>query len=315
LGAGWSIFYLQPISINDALNHSHGIDIIISGFFKRVHLMTRLRIILFGGILLLGSAIGTIGKGVVVAEETSSSTTSASLPPGQLGRVVQLGREIVENTNEHPLSKPFVRNALTCSSCHLDAGTHPQAATFLGVATAYPAWSPREKRVITLEDRVLNCFMRSLNGIRPPNGSEVSVAVTTYITWLSRGERLAMNPTAPLGPLHVRPLDINATQGDLVRGQSMYADHCASCHGDRGTGTDGGPPVWGDMSYNDGAGLTSNDKLAAWLKVAMPLSDPYLSDQEALDIAAYVNAQPRPEFVLDKHLPSAERLGEYNAEQ
>ena len=67
------------------------------------------------------------------------------------------------------------------------------------------------------------------------------------------------------------------------------------------------------MSYNDGAGLSRVDKLAAWLKVAMPLGDPSLSEQEALDIAAYVNAHPRPKFVLKDHLPKAERLGEYNA--
>jgi thiosulfate dehydrogenase len=77
-------------------------------------------------------------------------SANAADPTGELGRVIALGREIVEETNTHPLSKPFVGNSLTCSSCHLDAGTDPKAATFLGVATAYPAWSPREKRVITL---------------------------------------------------------------------------------------------------------------------------------------------------------------------
>ncbi len=68
------------------------------------------------------------------------------------------------------------------------------------------------------------------------------------------------------------------------------------------------------MSYNDGAGLARVDKLAAWLKVAMPLDDPYLTDQQALDIAAFVNSQPRPKFVLEEHLPKPGRLGEYNSE-
>lgn len=228
--------------------------------------------------------------------------------------MVALGREIVENTGEHPISKAFVGNSLTCSSCHLDAGTDPQAGTFLGTATAYPAWSPREKRVITLEDRVLNCFMRSMNGVRPPNGSEVSVAVTAYITWLSDGERLSMNAQAPLGPGRVPPLEIDVASADIGRGKTLYAEQCGFCHGDDGLGTDEGPPVWGDMSYNDGAGLVRNDKLAAWLKVAMPLGDPSLSEQEALDVAAYLNSKPRPKFVLENHLPPANRLGEYNAE-
>ena len=63
--------------------------------------------------------------------------------------------------------KPHFGNALNCTSCHLKNGTDSKAGTFIGVATAYPAWSPREQRVITLEDRVLNCFMRSLGAMRP----------------------------------------------------------------------------------------------------------------------------------------------------
>ena len=68
------------------------------------------------------------------------------------------------------------------------------------------------------------------------------------------------------------------------------------------------------MSYNTGAGLSRNTKLASWLKVAMPLGDPYLTEKQALDVAAYINAQPRPAFSLQKHLPKPERLGEYNGE-
>jgi thiosulfate dehydrogenase len=161
--------------------------------------------------------------------------------------------------------------------------------------------------VITLEDRVLNCFMRSLNGERPPNGSEVSVAMTVYITWLSRGERLKMNPEAPLGPRHVQPLGADIAKADVKRGKTLYFKHCATCHGDGGLGTEDGPPVWGEKSYNDGAGLSHVDKLAAWLKVAMPLDDPYLTEQQALDIAAFVNSQPRPKFVLEEHLPRPPR--------
>lgn len=258
-----------------------------------------------------------IGNIVLDGSADESKTTEPSprpLPEGELGRVIETGRQIVEQTNTHPLSKPFVGNALTCSSCHLEAGTDPKAASFLGVATAYPAWSPREKRVITLEDRVLNCFMRSMNGTRPPNGSQVSVAMTAYITWLSSGERLQMNPKNPLGPNHVPPLGINPTKADLKRGKTLYAEECAHCHGEQGRGGEDGPPVWGPMSYNDGAGLSRNEKLAAWLKVAMPLGDPHLSEQEALDIAAFVNSHERPKFVLKDHLPKPEARGEYNSE-
>ena len=234
------------------------------------------------------------------------------LPAGELGRVIELGREIVEHTKDHPLSKPYVGNSLNCTSCHLDAGTHRHAASFIGVATAYPAWSPREKRVVTLQDRVLNCFMRSQNGIRPPVGSEVSVAITAYITWLSTGQPIEQNPEKPLGPNHTP--ELAPAKGNVESGQALYAEHCATCHADNGLGSDDGPPVWGDQSYNDGAGLSREAKLASWLKVAMPLDDPYLSDQQAFDIAAFVNSHTRPKFRLSEHLPEPDRLGQYNAE-
>src|SRR5690606_7873098 len=189
--------------------------------------------------------------------------THPEYPAGELGEIVRLGEEIVTRTAEHPLSKPYVGNALHCTSCHLDSGRHPQAASFLGTAAAYPAWSPREQRAITLEDRVLNCFMRSENGIRPPNGSRVSVAITTYITWLSQGSRLQMNAEQPLGPSHTPQLDLDGLVANVDRGAELYADRCGDCHGGDGLGTSEGPPVWGERSYNDGAGLSRVEKLAS----------------------------------------------------
>jgi thiosulfate dehydrogenase len=231
----------------------------------------------------------------------------------KLAEVVKLGEAIVENTTTHPMSKGYVGNALNCTSCHLDNGRHEKAGTFLGAATAYPAWSPREKRVITLEDRVLNCFMRSCNGIRPPLGSEVSVAVTAYITSLSQGQSLRMNSKRPVGPGAIKLLAVKPEQADIKRGASLYTSRCAECHQADGQGDKDNPPVWGERSYNDGAGLSSVENLAAWLKVAMPLDDTDLTDQQALDVAAYVNSHERSHFELNQHLPAKERLGEYNA--
>ncbi|HVI94547.1 MAG TPA: cytochrome C, partial [Anaeromyxobacter sp.] len=121
------------------------------------------------------------------------TSADAPLPPGELGEVVKLGKKLFDETGTHALTKPFVRNALSCASCHPDSGAHPTAATLLGAATAYPAWAPRERAVITLEDRVLNCFMRSMNGTRPPVGSKPSIAITTYLTWLSTAMPVQLN--------------------------------------------------------------------------------------------------------------------------
>jgi thiosulfate dehydrogenase len=226
---------------------------------------------------------------------------------------VELGRKLVLETSTHPLTKQYVGNALNCSSCHLHAG-HDEAATFIGVATAYPAWSPREQRVITLEDRIGNCFMRSCNGTRPPLGSQPSVAIAAYITWLSNRIPIRMNAERPLGPHHVLPLQRDPKFADAKRGEELYASRCRKCHGADGAGTSDGSPVWGDDSYNTGAGFSNNMALASWLKVAMPINKRDLTESEALDIAAFVNSHPRPEFKLREHLPTVDRLGEYNGE-
>ena len=250
---------------------------------------------------------------LIAARPISAQTPLDSSKPDELGAVVLLGEDIVRNTIKHEKSKSYVGNALNCTSCHLNNGRHPHAGTFLGTATAYPAWSPREKRVITLEDRVLNCFMRSCNGTRPPLGSEVSVAVTAYITSLSQDLPINMNRVRPVGPGAIKPLSINSSEASAKRGAALYATRCVDCHRADGQGDKENPPVWGEQSYNDGAGLASVDNLAAWLKVAMPLDEPNLTEEQALDIAAYVNSFARPHFELKQHLPAQDRLGEYNA--
>ena len=48
-------------------------------------------------------------------------------------------------------------------------------------------------------------------------------------------------------------------------------------------------------SYNKGAGMANNNILAGFIKANMPLGQPWsLTDQEALDVAAYINQHIRP---------------------
>ncbi|MAT13926.1 MAG: hypothetical protein CMJ46_01495 [Planctomyces sp.] len=120
------------------------------------------------------------------------------------------------------------------------------------------------------------------------------------------------NPDKPLGPRHVPDLDLTDLSPDADRGERLYVEKCADCHGTEGTGTDLGPPVWGNDSFNNGAGLSRNDKLANWIKVAMPLDDATLTAQEAYDLAAFVNQHDRPVFRLKDHLPPPAKQGVYN---
>lgn len=271
--------------------------------------MPRTPLLLFCGLFIASGGLLSVAP----AEDQKSPVNSRPIPDGPLGDAIRLGRDLVENTRNHRLSKPFVGNALNCTSSHLKNGTDPQAASFVGIATAYPAWSPREKTVITLEDRILNCFMRSCNGIRPPLGSEVSVSISAYITWLSTDQPIRMNPARPAGPHAVPQLKLDVTQADRQRGEKLYSARCASCHAENGQGDVKNPPVWGARSFNDGAGLADVVQLASWLKVAMPLEESDLSSQEALDLAAYINSHERPVFRLNEHLPPKTQLGIFNS--
>lgn len=243
-------------------------------------------------------------------------------PQGELGKMVKLGEEIIMKTNTHPLTKDYVGNKLTCNHCHLGGGKEKQIGTFIGTATAFPAYSKREKTVQTLQDRINNCFMRSMNGIRPIVDTKASIAMATYITWLSEGIPMKMNPKKPVNPFHtdtwpgtktLKPIIVKSTHANFKSGEKIFNTRCASCHGKDGQGVGTFPPVWGEHSYNAGAGMSKLDKMTTWVKGNMPLGNANLTTQEAIDVTLYVNSHPRPSFDLKKHLLPKEKMGYYNS--
>ena len=119
-----------------------------------------------------------------------------------------------------------------------------------------------------------------------------------YMSWLSTGVPVGVS-VAGRG---FEKFD-NALLPDRAHGKQIYAAQCASCHGADGQGTrnaEGGyafPPVWGDDSFNVGAGMARMYTAAAFVKHNMPLGQGgTLSAQQALDVAAYLTQQPRPDF-------------------
>ena len=245
----------------------------------------------------------------------------AAYPQGELGRLVRLGEDLVYHTHTAPLTKDLVGNDLDCTSCHLDGGKAKTLGTFIGSAAAFPAYSPREQTVQTLQDRIDNCFMRSMNGTRPAVDSEASLAITAYITWLSSGLPIAMNAEKPINPFYTHlwvdkklvPLAKSATHLVYLDGKHLYAQKCAACHGEDGQGKEGAPPLWGDRAFNSGAGLAQPVKMATWLQYNMPPDGSKLSAQDAVALAIYVDAQPHPDFSLQAHLPPQGQAGVYNA--
>ena len=260
-------------------------------------------------------------------------------PDGELGRIVKLGEDIMNNSDTHPLTKDLVGNSLKCKTCHLQGedgktGTQLSLGTFIGTATAFPAYSKREKTVQTLQDRINNCFMRSMNGKRPIIDTEASMAMATYITWLSDGMPMQMNGERPCSPLNndalvtdmkkFAKIQKKATHLNYLNGKKLFNEKCAYCHGQNGEGNGGGvgmfPPLWGKdkkgrwLAYNAGAGLTKLHEGAAWVQSNMPLGQGNtLKDQVAADIMLYVNAQSRDKFDLTKGLLPKKEMGYYNS--
>ena len=198
-----------------------------------------------------------------------------------------------------------VGNALNCTSCHLNAGTVADGSPFIGVSAFFPSYAPRAGKQITLEDRINGCFRRSMDGKPLLVASPDMQAMVAYFDWMKMntvpGDKVAGRGVGKVDP---------AIKPDSANGQAVYAQQCAVCHGDQGQGlkhADGHfifPPLWGEESFNIGAGMARTYTAAAFVKRNMPigfherfpLGQGGLSDQDAVDVAEYFSHQPRPDF-------------------
>ncbi|MBN8479798.1 MAG: cytochrome C, partial [Burkholderiales bacterium] len=108
-----------------------------------------------------------------------------TMPSGPLGEAVQQGLSIINATRA--ALPDYVGNALNCSSCHLNGGTVANGAPFVGLTGAYPEYFARSGAVETIEDRIADCFRRSMNGKAIAVDSMPMRAIVAYIAWLSAG--------------------------------------------------------------------------------------------------------------------------------
>lgn len=230
-----------------------------------------------------------------VLEQAFSPPPRAAVPDDDFGKVVQLGADIFHDTQKN--ASVYVGNALQCSNCHIDDGRQPNSAPMWAAYVAYPAYRAKNGHVNTFAERLQGCFRFSMNGKAPPLGDKVLVALESYAYFLAS--------KAPVGadmPGRGYPKLQKAKQLDRSRGQAIYTERCALCHNGDGSGRKSAlgrqvfPPLWGPSSYNWGAGMTSIANAAGFIKANMPLGQGgTLSDQDAWDVAAYVDGQERPQ--------------------
>lgn len=150
--------------------------------------------------------------------------------------------------------------------------------------------------------------MRPHNGKPLPLDSREMVAILSYLKWI--------NSFVPKGAavegLKNMSVQFPNTAASSQRGKEIFTQHCAGCHGGNGQGQLNAdrtgfiyPPLWGAQAYQPGSSMHRIIKMARWLKANMPYDKvttgkPFLTDQQALDVAAFINGdaihdRPGPE--------------------
>ena len=153
---------------------------------------------------------------------------------------------------------------------------------------------------------------RSLNGSALDSNSNEMKAMIAYIKWV--GYQVPKD-SIPKGS-GIKPPEYLDRAASPEKGLVVYTAKCQSCHGANGEGLMAAdvksytyPPLWGEHSYNVGAGLFRLSRFAGYVRDNMPLNQathraPVLTDEESWDVAAFVNSRPRPTKDLSKDWPN-----------
>jgi thiosulfate dehydrogenase len=271
---------------------------------------------LFGIVALAtAAAAGTAARAQNAAPNAATVWTMpevGALPRDARGMLIREGRDLITATyayvgpNVADPAKRYAGNNLACSNCHLSAGTKKFGIPLFGLYGDFPKYSARTGTTITIEDRINECFMRSMNGRAMPVDAPEMRAIVAYIDFLSTG----VPPGQNLPGLGAGKMPELSRAANPERGRPIYANKCAVCHNPDGSGIPNSraapqlgymiPPLWGPESYNDGAGMARLAMFANFVHFNMPHGadylDPQLSVEDAWDVAAYVLSHPRPHY-------------------
>lgn len=258
--------------------------------------------------LLLAGLLGMAPLAVAAQDAAPvpfAAPRDADIPKTEQGDLIRLGKRLMTDTKR--LLPDNVGAGMNCTSCHLAGAKLAKGSPFVGTINAYPMYNPRAGREVTLADRINGCFLRSMNGKPLNKDSKEMKAMLAYSEWLSS--------LLPPGAAKVQGKGIGKVSQDLVpdpaNGKRLYDQQCAMCHGGNGEGMKDArneyvfPPLWGDESFNIGAGMARTYTAAAFVLNNMPIGHGMnsllgqggsMTEQEAVDVAEYFSHQPRPDF-------------------
>lgn len=254
--------------------------------------------------VILSNPVPAATGGRTIPPSAWKAATEQSIPRGSAGDMIRYGKLLITHTSIYFGPRGTIAhlsNGMNCQNCHLAAGTRLFANNFAGFTSSYPKLSGRNGKVETASERISECFERSLSGTAPDTSKREIKSILAYMKWIGRdvkkGQHLFGGGTEKLSFMN--------GPADPVKGKAVFMIKCQNCHGRNGEGSltqDGKsyiyPPLWGEHSYNDGAGMYRVINLAGFVKNNMPFGasyqTPQLTDQEAWNVAAFINSQPRP---------------------
>ena len=226
---------------------------------------------------------------------------------------VEYGKELIAHTAKYlgPNGTVLkISNGMNCQNCHLQAGTVVYGNNYGSVASLYPKFRARSGSIENIYKRVNDCIERSLNGKALDTAGKEMQAIVAYIKFI--GSNVEKGKKAEGSGF--KDLAFLARAADPVKGLIVYTAKCQSCHQANGEGVITAdktestyPALWGDHSFNDGAGLYRISNFAKYVKYNMPqgttYKSPQLTDEEAWDVAAFIITQKRPHINVPKDWP------------
>ncbi len=220
----------------------------------------------------------------------------SEIPADSLGASIRRGLALIRST---PESLPkYITSNMRCVSCHESDGTKATAAPLTGSHARFPKYLSRSGTVITLADRVNFCMTRSLAGAALPVDSREMDDILAYLAFISRDVPVGRKLTAVDGLLPMK----DTLVGDTLRGHTLFTATCAICHQADGSGHSPIPALWGPQSFTIAASMARQERAASFIVHNMPQTAPgTLSDQDAFDLAAYIDAHPRPDAPLKEN--------------